>query len=91
MIMKRMFLLLIGTFLACAVSPLNGQDLTPRGEHPRPFFTPERIANSKARMKTEPGAANAKSIEELQSRVPRNRGEAVCRKNAERHRRPEVQ
>ena len=73
MIMKRMFLCLISAFLGCVVSPLNGQDLNPRGEHPRLFFTPERIANLKARMKTEPGTpnavshlvANAKSIEEL--------------------------
>ena len=71
--MKRIFLFLIGTFLGCAVSPLNGQDLKPRGQHPRLFFTPEVIAKLKERIKTEPTTAqawsamlaNAKSIEEF--------------------------
>ena len=71
--MKRFFFVIIGTFLAGAVSPLNGQELKPRGPHPRLFFTPDRIANLQARIQTEPTTAiawsnllaGAKSIEEL--------------------------
>jgi hypothetical protein len=71
--MKLLFLFLIGTFLACVVSSLNGQDLKPRGQHPRLFFTPEVIAKLKERIKTEPTTAqawsdmlaNAKTVEEL--------------------------
>ena len=71
--MKLLFLFLIGTFLACAVSPLNGQEIKHRGQHPRLFFTPEVIAKLKERIKTEPTTAqawsdmlaNAKTIEEL--------------------------
>ena len=96
--MKRIFLFLIGTFLGCAGSPLSAQEIKPRGQHPRLFFTPERIAKLKERIKTEPTTANAmlepaggrKINRGTQSGLPHDRGEAVCRKGAERHGRPEL-
>lgn len=71
MIMQRIFL--ISTFLACSALPMNAQDIKVRGQHPRLFFTAERIRTLKERIKTEPTTANAwsnllegaKSIEEL--------------------------
>jgi hypothetical protein len=39
-IMKRLFFVLLSIFLACAVSPLSAQEIKPRGQHPRLFFTP---------------------------------------------------
>ncbi len=73
MIMKRMFLVRIGTFLACAGLPMSAQEIKVRGPHPRLFFTPERTAQLQERIPTEPTTANAwsnllagaESIEEL--------------------------
>lgn len=56
-----------------AAPPLVAQDIQVRGEHPRLFFTSERIADLRGRIKTEPKTAEAvakiladpKSIQEL--------------------------
>ena len=71
--MKRPFFVLLSVVLACAVSPLSGQEINARGQHPRLFFTAEVIEKLKERIKTEPTTAkawsnilaDAKSIEEL--------------------------
>ena len=72
-LMKRPFLVLLSILLACVNPPLNAQEFQARGQHPRPFFTPEVIAKLKERIKTEPATAEAwtklladpKSIQEL--------------------------
>ena len=71
--MKRIFLFLLGLFLACGSTPSNAQEIKGRGQHPRLFFTPEVIAKLQERIKTEPTTAqawsdmlaNAKTIKEL--------------------------
>ncbi len=65
--------LLLSFALLCTSSPTRAQELTVRGPHPRLFFTAERIAKLKERIKTEPTTAEAwakiladpKTIEEL--------------------------
>lgn len=71
--MKHLLLVYLGVlpFLIC--SPARGGEFQARGPHPRLFFTPERIANLRERMKSEPATGTAvakiladpKSIQEL--------------------------
>lgn len=59
--------------LACGAPPVGAQELQVRGQHPRLFFTAERVESLRERIKTEPDTAQAwakiladpKSIEEL--------------------------
>jgi len=73
MIQWRLFFVMFGVFLAWSDSELSAQEIKVRGQHPRLFFTAERIAQLQERIKTEPASAKAwskiladpKSIEDL--------------------------
>ena len=52
--MKPLFFVLLSTFLAGAGSLMSAQEIKARSQHPRLFFTAERIAQLQERIKTEP-------------------------------------
>lgn len=71
--MKHFPLVLFAVFLVSGAPPLVARDFEVRGQHPRLFFTSDRIADLRERVKTEPETAEAlakiladpKSIREL--------------------------
>jgi len=49
------------TMLAGAGSPLNAQELSARGQHPRLFFTPEQISYLQERISATQGTSHQRN------------------------------